>query len=541
MYPSIPEAFARSAMTYGRSTAVLIPIAKGRRITYQQATYHELWELSGRMAAWLSAQGVGPGDRVALMAKPTVSWAGTFYGIQRVAAVAVPLDVDLQPSEVARILEESETKVLICSPQRYDEFLPMREQVPWLREVIAMDSAPGALSLWDVLPDVAESAPDARPDTKEMAVLMYTSGTTGDAKGVMLSHRNLTSNVEALLKVLMISSSDRVLSIVPWHHIYGLSTTLLAPVWAGAQVSYTDDYRNLMDVARRVGCTILVGVPKLYHTLWRRMRDSIEGHTVRRFLHRFAPRLLGILLKRKLLGPNFRFFASGGAPLSVEVGAALRRLGLGVSEGYGLTETSPILSFCEPFTKKHGSVGRPLPGVELRIEGMNIEGFGEVLARGPSISTGYYKNDRRTSEVFTKDGWFRTGDLGRMDDEGYLYLKGRQKNVIVLDTGKNVYPEELEWAFRRIPEVEEVLVYEKRVADQSTVAAMVYPNWDVLDSEGIRSTETAHEVIWEKIREEQKNLAAFKRLKTRDELRLVEEPFQKSVKLEIQRHKHVGD
>lgn len=541
MYPSIPEAFAQCTKAHGRSVAVRIPTSKSRRITYQQATYNELWELSGRMAAWLSAQGVGLGDRVALMAKPTVEWAVAFYGIQRVGGVAVPLDADLQPLEVARILEESESKVFICTAQRYDECLPMREQGTSLRGVVAMESAPGALSLWDVLPDVAESAPDARPDPREMAVLMYTSGTTGDAKGVMLSHRNLTSNVEALLKVMAISSSDRVVSIVPWHHIYGLSTTLLAPVWAGAQVTYTDDYRNLMDVARRVECTILVGVPKLYHTLWRRMKDSMEGQTVQRFLHRFAPRLLGMLLKRRLLGRKFRFFACGGAPLSVEVGVALRRLGLGVSEGYGLTETSPILSFCEPLTKKHGSVGRALPGVELRIEGLDAEGYGEVLARGPSVSAGYYKNDRRTAEVFTEDGWFRTGDLGRMDGEGYLYLKGRQKNVIVLDTGKNVYPEELEWEFRRIPEVEEVLVYERRSGHQSTVAAMVYPNWDVLGNEGIRSAETAHEVIWEKVRETQRNLASFKRLRTRDDLSLVEEPFEKSVKLEIKRHKYVSD
>ncbi len=536
MYPSIPEVFARSAKKYSRNVAVRIPVARGRRITYHQATYRELWELSGRMAAWLSAQGVGAGDAVGLLAKPAVSWAVSFYAVQRLGAVAVPLDAGLQPAEVSRILTEAEAKVLFCSPGRYEEFLPLREGVPSLSEVVSMDSAPGTLSLWDVLPDMADEAPDARPDPKELAVLMYTSGTTGDAKGVMLSHKNLISNVEALLKVLRISSSDRIVTIIPWHHIYGLTTTLLAPVWAGAQVTYTDDYRNLLDVVRRVQCTILVGVPKLYHTLWRRMKENIEGNTVRRLLHQLAPRLLGFFLKRKVLHPGFRFFASGGAPLAPEVGVALRRLGLGVSEGYGLTETSPILTFCEPFTKKPGTVGRSLPGVELRIESADAEGYGQVLARGPNVTVGYYKNERRTAEVFAPDGWFRTGDLGRIDDEGHLFLKGRKKNVIVLETGKNVYPEELEWEFNQIPEVEEVLVYEKRSNERSVVAAMVYPDWEILKQRGIKTKEAAHEFIWERIKETQKNMAAFKRLKGKEELALVDDPFEKSIKMEIKRH-----
>ncbi len=541
MYPSIAEVFARSAKQYAQNIAVRIPVSKGRHITYHQATYHELWELSGRMAAWLSAEGVGPGDKVSLLAKPAVGWAVSFFAVQRLGAVAVPLDASLQPAEVARILGEAEVKVLICSPNRYEEFLPLREEIRSLNRVVAMDSAAGTLSLWDVLPELPEDAPDMRPDHKELAVLMYTSGTTGDAKGVMLSHKNLTSNVEALLKVLKISSSDRIVTIVPWYHIYGLTTTLLAPVWAGAQVTYTEDYRNLLGVIRRVESTIVVGVPKLYHALWRRMKENIHGNAPKRWLHRFAPRLLGILIKRKVLHPEFRFFASGGAPLAPEVGTALRRLGLGISEGYGLTETSPILTFCEPFTKKAGTVGRQLPGVELWVEGADTDGFGDVLARGPNVTAGYYRNERRTAEVFTKNGWFRTGDIGRIDSAGYLFLKGRKKNVIVLETGKNVYPEELEWEFQQIPEVDEVLVYERRGKDRSTVAAMVYPNWELLQQQGIKTNEAVHDLLWEKMREAQNKMASFKRLKGKEDLNLVAEPFAKSVKMEIKRHMYTEE
>jgi long-chain acyl-CoA synthetase len=248
---------------------------------------------------------------------------------------------------------------------------------------------------------------------------------------------------------------------------------------------------------------------------------------------------LGKLVKKKLLTPEFRFFVSGGAALATEVGVGLRRLGLGMIEGYGLTETSPVLSFSEPFTKRAGTVGRPLKGVEIRIENPDADGYGEVLARGPNVMLGYYKNEKRTREVLTEDGWFRTGDLGRLDRAGYLYLAGRKKNVIVLESGKNVYPEEVEWELSQIPEIEEVLVYERERGGTPVVAALIYPNWEELRRQGIEDEEAARDLLWEKIKEAQKNLAPFKRIKSKDDLGLVKEPFEKSTKQEIKRHLYV--
>ena len=355
----------------------------------------------------------------------------------------------------------------------------------------------------------------------------------------MLSHRNITSNIQGVLEVVHIGPEDKIVTIVPWYHIYGLTFTLLAPLWSGATVSYTDDYRNLIEVARRCQVTILIGVPKLYHALWRRMQENFQASFVRRLLFRVAPKLLGKLVKKKLLTPGFRFFVSGGAALATEVGVGLRRLGLGMIEGYGLTETSPVLSFSEPFTKRAGTVGRPLKGVEIRIENPDADGYGEVLARGPNVMLGYYKNPQRTREVLTEDGWFRTGDLGRLDRAGYLYLAGRKKNVIVLESGKNVYPEEVEWELSQIPEVEEVLVYEKERGGTPVVAALVYPNWEELRRQGIEDEEAARDFLWERIKEAQKNLATFKRIKSKDDLGLVKEPFEKSTKQEIKRHLYV--
>ncbi|MGC9529649.1 MAG: AMP-dependent synthetase/ligase [Candidatus Bipolaricaulaceae bacterium] len=537
--PTVPDLLARSARAHGRHVALRMPMLRQRRFSFREITYGELWQLAGRLAVWLSGQGINRGDRVALIAKPTVGWAVAFCSVQRLGAVAVPLDAGLRPGEIARILRESEAKLMFCAPERYEDLLPLAEQVPSLDEVVSVEAMPGALSLWELMPEEADAPPLPDLTSEDLAVLMYTSGTTDDPKGVMLCHRNLASNVLGVLEAIRVTPDDRMVTIVPWYHIYGLTATLLAPLGAGATISYTDDYRNLIEVARRCGATILVGVPKLYHALWRRMRENFEGSLLRRLLFRVAPRLLGRIVKRRLLTRDFRFFVSGGAPLAAEVGAGLRRLGLGVIEGYGLTETAPVLTLSEPFTRRVGTVGRPLRGVEIRVERPDASGFGEVMARGPNVMLGYYKNPRRTAEVLTEDGWFHTGDLGYCDPQGHLFLAGRKKNVIVLESGKNVYPEELEWEFSQIPEVDEVLVHEVRKGGQPAVGAMVYPDWEALRRAGMEDEQGALELLWERFKEAQKNLAVFKRIKSKDDLKLVEEPFEKSTKQEIKRHLYV--
>jgi long-chain acyl-CoA synthetase len=208
-------------------------------------------------------------------------------------------------------------------------------------------------------------------------------------------------------------------------------------------------------------------------------------------------------------------------------------------EGYGLTETAPVLTVSDPFTPIPGNVGRPLPGVKIKVDKPDIEGYGEVIAWGPNVMLGYYKNPDRTREVLTADGWFRTGDIGKLDVEGRLFLAGRKKNLVVLESGKKVYPEELEWEFSRIPEVEEVLVYEDTSRGEPLVVAMVYPNWALLKKQGIDTPDRAKARVWERVREAQRDLASFKRLKDKECLKIVDQPFEKSTKQDIKRHLYV--
>jgi long-chain acyl-CoA synthetase len=309
--------------------------------------------------------------------------------------------------------------------------------------------------------------------------------------------------------------------------------TLVCPLVTGAAATYTPVDRNLTEVMRRSKPTILLGVPKLFNVLYGRITESIEKSAIKHVIFHLSPTLMGRLIRHKLFGNQFRFFASGGAPLNPTVAAGLRHLGLGILEGYGLTETSPLLTMCEAFNDQPGM--KTIEDVEIRIDHPDDTGVGEVVARGPGVMAGYYKNPAATAEVLEADGWFHTGDLGSYKN-GRLVLCGRAKNVIVLDTGKNVYPEEIEWELVIIPSIEEIMVYEGERQGVPSVCAKIYPNWTFLKAQGIKDPAAALEVIWEAVKEKCENLAMFKRIKYKEALTLVEEPFQKSVKLDIKRH-----
>ena len=537
-YPTIHELVERSVREYPRKIAIRMPSVRGHRIEYRELTYGKLWDLSGRFGLWIAKE-ISPGDRVAIVSKPGIGWAVTFFAALRAGAVVAPLDAELQRKEISRILSEAEVKLLFVSPKRFDELEVLVDEVPSLKGVYSLERVDDKPSIWELIPDEVIEPANAKPDSEELALLMYTSGTTGDSKGVMLSHRNVTSNVLSALEAIEVSHRDRIISIVPWYHIYGLTFTLIAPLSVGATTMYTDDYRNLMEIARKSRFTILIGVPKLFHTMWRRIEENIKSSPFRRIIYYLAPKFIGRAIKRKLLSPEFRFFISGGAPLDPKVARGLRRMGLGIIQGYGLTETAPLLTFSTPFDKKAATVGKPIPGVEIKIVDPGPDGYGEVLARGPNVMMGYYRNPKRTAEVLTKDGWFRTGDLGKLDWRGRLYLAGRKKNVIVLESGKNVYPEEVEAELSRIPEIEEIMVYEAERKGTPVVAALIYPNWERLREQGIADKEEAKDLIWERIKEAQRNLAVFKRIKSKEDIDLVEKPFAKSTKQEIKRHLYV--
>jgi long-chain acyl-CoA synthetase len=543
MYPTVSRLFEDAIQTHKDRVALRMPVPKERRsgrgtqFVLNDVTYGRLAEMVGRLATALRDLGIGRGDRVALIAKPRTAWATSFFAILRCGATVVPLDPELQKNEIERILAEAGIKGAIASGSKIDDLVAIRDAGS-LGSVflVSMDRTTSDSVLFlDALLLGKSLLPLVDVSPSDLAILMYTSGTTGNAKGAMLTHANIASNALASVKVVELTPEDVFLSIVPWNHIYGLTITLITPLITGATTTYTPVDRNLTEVMRKAKPTILLGVPKLYNVLYGRITESIEKSALKRAIARLSPTLMGHLVRNKLFGKQFRFFTSGGAPLSPVAAAGLRHLGLGLLEGYGLTETSPLLTMCEAFNDQPGM--KTIEDVEIRIDHPDDTGVGEVMARGPGVMAGYYKNPEATAEVLEPDGWFHTGDLGSYKN-GRLVLCGRAKNVIVLETGKNVYPEEIEWELVTIPSIEEVMVYQGDRQDVPTVSAEIYPNWTFLKAHGVKDgdKDAALEMIWEAVKEKCENLAMFKRIKYKESLTLVDEPFQKSVKLDIKRY-----
>ncbi len=542
MYPTLNEIFDRSVASHKEAIALRMLIPKERKkgrgiqLVLNEISYNRLGEMVARLAGALDKLGVKKGDKVALISKPRVAWATAFFAILRCGAAVVPLNPELQQKEIERILTEAEVKSVITSGLNSDDLLAIKEESLSHLTLISRDhpEKEGVLFL-DALLLGRKPLPTVEVSPDDLAILMYTSGTTGNAKGAMLSHANIASNALTCVKTVDLSSTDTFLTIVPWHHIYGLTVTLITPILAGATTSYAPVDRNLAQVMLKARPTILLGVPKLYNVLYGKVMTSIEGSLLKKLIYKLSPTLMGKLVTKKLFGKDFRFFTSGGAPLSPEIETGFRKMGIGIMEGYGLTETSPVLTMSEAFAKEPGMT--VLDEISIRIDRPDEKGIGEVVVKGPNIMAGYYKNPEATNEVIDTEGWFHTGDLGSFTGDRLL-LSGRAKNVIVLDTGENVYPEEVEFELVAIPAIEEIMVYQGERQGSPVVSAMIYPNWTILKGLEITTPEAAIDHIWEEVKEKNENLAMFKRIKSKDLIALVDEPFEKSVKLDIKRYKY---
>ncbi len=521
---TLVEMVERSCARYGEKNALKIPKEAG----YDQISFADLKHKSDQFAATLKKRGLQKGEKLAIIGKPRTDWAIAFLGILKAGGVALPIDASWQTPEVQRVLRDMDAVGGVVSDAPHYEMVKDQKH---LKHVATMDRLPGVHNVSDWLTEEHLEVYENEPE--ELAVMLCTSGTTGNAKGVMLAHENIISNLDSALQRLDIDSSDVVLSIAPWYHVFGL-ITFLACVRVGAQLIYTDDYKNLPKYLIENKVSIVGGVPKLFHAMYEKLESNISENRLARFLWRYAPALLGTKIKRRLVGgTQLKYLLSGGAPLAAHVMRNLRRLGIGMIEGYGLTETSPVLTFSTPFNAKIGSVGPAIPGVEIKIDEPNEEGIGEILARGPNIMRGYYKNPEATRKILDPDGWLHTGDLGYLDEDGWLYIKGRKKNVIVLEGGKNVYPEEIEFEFKQIPLIEEILIKGGKRKGVEVIKAFVYPKPDLLKE---KQPAELKQLIWEALKDKSKNLAQYKRVHSQQDLIILDKPFEKTSKLDIKRY-----
>jgi long-chain acyl-CoA synthetase len=429
---------------------------KGLEVTY---TYDEFWEAARRVASWLRAQGVGMGDRVVLMSRNEPAWPMAYVGVLLADASAVPVDPEMPADDVRRIAAKAEAKLVIAHETCEAEF-----GVPRFAIGDVFEAEP--------LPD---DAIELRDRGNEIASLLFTSGTTGDPKGVMLTHGNFTSLLASLHGTFNVDARDRFLSVLPLFHTFEFSCGMLMPLSVGASITYLEEIDGplLRSALKDVRPTALIGVPALWDLLYRRIETQVEdrGEAARlafnsmmrlsRFLRRSYGVNVGPLLFNEVhdtLGGRIRHLISGGASLGDNVMRAFEGLGFELLEGYGLTEAAPVLTVRRPGDRKGGgSVGKPIPSVEVQVVDPDEDGVGEVVARGDNIMMGYLNDPQATADTVRK-GWLHTGDLGKLDKDGRLILVGRRKEIIVTSSGKNVYPDELEPLYEDHPQIKELAI-----------------------------------------------------------------------------------
>lgn len=459
---------------------------------WRTLTYGEFIEKTTCLSSYLINKGIRKGDRVAIISENRYEWCSAFLAILSLGAISVPIDVSLTPDEINAILLDSEAKFLFCS----------KEAHPPGMDILNFDSKEFALIATEVkLPALSSVNED------DIAVLVYTSGTTGIPKAVMLTHKNLRSDMDALIKAGVIATPDNVLSALPLHHTYALMCTFLVPLSVGAEITYPRSLKGhelVSDIKERA-VTIFISVPRMLELIRARLMESFHQQAFPvKWLSVAVLKLSNLLRRRwdinigkvifspihRAFGKQLKFITSGGARLEPEIMKDLEALGFTLLEGYGLTETSPVVTFNPTGKRKPGSAGKPLSSVEIKIISPTSEGQGEVAIKGPMLMKGYYKNQKATDAVI-KDGWFLSGDLGYLDRENYLFLTGRRKDLIVLASGKNVYPDEVERQYSSIPLIKEICV----MAEAGRLKAIVVPDTEYAKKEHIGNINEA--LRWE--------------------------------------------
>lgn len=547
---TIPALFLHAVKTHKRKDAFRYK-KSGR---YVDISHDRTMDMVDKASLGITALGLVKGDRIALLSENRFEWVVADLAILSAGCINVPVYPTLPSGHIEYILKDSEARaIFVSNTEQLEKIQAIRGDLPNLKHVIVLETegaGDDAVSLDDLVTKGA--AQSGSPDYEsristigkyDWASILYTSGTTGSPKGVILNQWNFVSNVTAVLDVLSLGNTDSCLSFLPLSHVFERTGGYYAMMLGGASIAYAESIDTVAQNLQEVHPTILVSVPRLYEKMYGRILDAVTGGSglkkqlffwaigvgrvyVRQKLeNRISPlvkmqyKLAMALVLKKLkgrTGGRLRFFVSGGAPLAREIAEFFYAAGLPILEGYGLTETSPVITLNTFDHFKFGTVGRPVPGVEVRIAE-----DGEICTRGPNIMLGYYKKPDLTSEVM-KDGWFYTGDIGYLDEKGFLTITDRKKDIIVTAGGKNIAPQPIENLLKTSKYIEQVvLIGDKR----KFISALVVPNFENLhafaDAARVpyqsNSDLIEHKKVFEKIRDEieekSQHLAGFERIK----------------------------
>ena len=557
LFPTYPFAtlqdLVEEVATRYRDKVALATKDKG---AYHTTSFLQLRARVLELSAGLAGLGTSKGDPVALIGENTTEWALSYLAIVSSGRVVVPVDRDLRPGEVRHILEFSEVETVLCSGRFVDDMVSLRAETGRPNRVVSLEEEAGKGD--HSFPELLERGyrelegeppyrlPEVGPE--DLAAIIFTSGTMGSSKAVMLTHGNLTSNIIATSQFVSIQNDDhdRLLSVLPLHHTYECTCGFLTALYQGASIYHAENLRRIPENLAESRATVVLGVPLLFETMYRRIEKGIRETGERKFriakgvaslCERFGFRIRRRLFKpvHDRLGGSLRLLITGGAAMNPEVSRGFRDLGINCIQGYGMTEASPLIAVNREANPKDSSVGMPLPGVEARI----VEG--EITVRGPNLMLGYYKNPHATEEAL-EGGWLHTGDLGHLDRDGFLYVSGRKKSVIVTSNGKNVYPEELEAHLNDRRFIAESLVWGGPWSDPALteVQAIIVPDVEALDEEFGASNyddERIEKVIAEEVKQVNRVLANYKRIR---QFSRRHEEFEKTTTRKIKRYLYTG-
>ena len=526
-------------------------------------SYSDLKRQIDHLSVFLKNQGVMHGDRIAILGENSPQWGIAYFAITTMGAVAVPILPDFHASEIHHILRHSGSKVIFISERFYHkiEDLDFTEfnSIILMNDFSIINPATSKATLRQL---IAEGSKELRKiknlvlslagliqrevTEDDIASIIYTSGTTGHSKGVMLTHKNIVWNASASAKIPDINENDRMLSILPLAHVYECTLGLILPMMYGASVYYVKKPPTaavLLPALEKVKPTMMLTVPLIIEKMYKtRIMPEIKKRIIVRLVYKFPMirKRIHKLAGKKLMetfGGALRFFGVGGAALSPEVERFLLEAEFPYAIGYGLTETSPLVAGANAEKTRYRSTGPIVPGLEVRIESSDPKsGIGEITVRGPSVMKGYYRDSERTEEVLSREGWFHTGDLGSFDKNGYLYINGRLKNVILGPSGENIYPEAIESVIHRSDIVLESLTYQ----DEGQLVARIYLDYEKLDVEfssmGLTESQARARIVQllEDIRKQvNEQVSSFSRIN-----RVIEqtEPFEKTPTQKIKRY-----
>lgn len=553
-YETIKEMFDDITTKYSDNVAILEKFDdknKFKEIKYSEFR-DDVESLANSFLSYLNLKG----KKVVIIGETTYQWYVTYMALLCSGIIAVPLDKELPVNEIENLIRRSNASAVIYSPKKENEIKKVKENIESVEYFVEMydkeqlnNKHIGMHSLLDIGKQLIKNKNNeyskVKIDKDEFKLLIFTSGTTAASKGVMISNSNLTHNLSSATSLVKITDEDRFFSVLPLHHTYESTIGFLLPIYKGGSIVVCQGLKNIVKNMQETSPTIMLAVPVLVESLYRKInlniKKSKKENLVNSMIHLTnVLKKVNVDVKRKLFseihntfGGKLRIIVSAAAPIDPKVGKWVTDIGISFLQGYGLTETAPIAALTPDYNPKVGSVGMPVPCAEIKIDNPNEAGEGEILIKSKTLMLGYYEDKAKTDEVI-KNNWFYSGDIGVLDKEGFIYITGRSKNVIITNNGKNIYPEELEILINKIPLVKESMVYGVGSNEDLKLAVRVTLNEELIEQEYEKRPDDKeiYNIIWKAIKEINHTLTSYKAIK---KLEVKKEDFVKTTTMKIKR------